>query len=329
MLDFKAVAAMKVSELLQNEDFKSHFVFIYCTAQNQTEAQGQAFFEREMTFLKKMFDDDVKMRAATPLSVFLALLDLAYHALSIEPVSKAQAYIYLQPKNTAPKGSPAVWEQRAVYKISAYGELTLRVRSGVIRYADNPVLVYEHDDYEKIDGRVHHRAKRMSQRVTDAYIKITRDDGSVEYKDFSMADIYSFKAKSKSADSLAWTGGVDGQPTRGMIEAKVIKHAFSTYPRLVVGGQNTQLETDVIDGDAAYATVMAKMAGAPEATPPPAAKVAEKKAEAPPTEVAAPVSETTDPYWDIPMGDFQYQQQEDEQPAVTSSPGETPDYGFD
>lgn len=327
MLEFEDIKKMRVSELIQNEEFKEQFMFLYCTAQSQTKAQAQAFFEREMSFLSRMFDDDVKLRTATPVSVYLALLDLAYHALSIEPIPKAQAYIYLSPKNIAPKGQPENWEQRAVYKISGYGELTLRVRSGVIKYADNPVLVYEGDYFEPIDGIVHHTAKRVSKKITDAYIKITRDDGSVDYKYFSMDEIYSFKAQSKSKGSVAWTGGVDGQPTRGMIDAKVIKHAFSTYPRLVVGGQNTQLETNEFAGDAAYAAILGNMAGAQEeiaaavetkATPP----VETNKTEAPPAEVM-------DPHWDIPMGDFQYQQQEDEQPAVNSSTGEVPDYGFD
>lgn len=331
MLDFKVVAAMKVSELLQNDDFRSHFVWLYCTAHNQTEGQGQAFFDREMTFLAKMFDDDVKLRQATTLSVFLALLDLAYHALSIEPVAKAQAYIYLSPKNLAGKDEPARWEQRAVYKISGYGELTLRVRSGVIKYADNPVLVYEGDYFEPIDGIVHHTPKKLSKRITDAYIKITRGDGSVDYKWFSMDEIYSFKNKSKTQGSVAWTGGVDGQPTRGMIDAKVIKHAFSTYPRLVIGGQNTQLETDTLDGDAAYASLMAKMAGAPEettapvakekATPPPAPPVAEKKPE-PPAPAAEP---ETDPYWDVPMTDFNYQTEE-VAPTKPASVSDVPDF---
>lgn len=57
---------------------------------------------------------------------------------------------------------------------------------------------------------------------------------------------------------MAWTGGVGGQPTRGMIEAKVIKHSFSTYPRLRLGN-STILMTDDMDmeADAAYAQAMA------------------------------------------------------------------------
>jgi hypothetical protein len=65
-------------------------------------------------------------------------------------------------------------------------------------------------------------------------------------------------------NSPMWTGGFGGQPMRGTIEAKVIRHAFSTYPRINLGNSTATLAIDDMertdsqyDKDAALAAVMA------------------------------------------------------------------------
>lgn len=85
--------------------------------------------------------------------MFAALMDLAYHGLSLEPVSKATAYLTPRSHNIGTRDNK-IWEQRVLLSISAYGELQLRMRSGIIKYADNPIMVYEGDIFEKVNGKL-------------------------------------------------------------------------------------------------------------------------------------------------------------------------------
>ena len=82
-----------------------------------------------------------------------------------------------------------VWEKRLGLKISAYGEVYMRQRAGQIRYADNPVIVYEGDAFRPI---IKNGAKfveyegafpRLSDKPVAAFIRIVRNDGSVDFMD--------------------------------------------------------------------------------------------------------------------------------------------------
>lgn len=257
MLNFNEIKKLTPAELLTNQEFREHIVVLYNTCHKTTD--GNQFYERETNFLKKLMMDNAKIAKASSISIMSTLLDLAYHGLSIEPVSKAQAYIVPRSHNLGTKDNPQ-WEQRVLLVISAYGELALRVRSGIIRYVDGPYLVYAGDHFTTTpDGCIEHVRNHESDEVTDAWIKITRYDGSTECKEFSIQEIMAYKKKSDTPTSTAWTGGVDGQPSRGMIEAKVLRHSFSAYPRLKLG-QNTTVQTDDdIAADAAYAAAIADL----------------------------------------------------------------------
>lgn len=257
MITIAELKKMSLPDLLVNSEFKAQLASLYNTCHRSSD--GESFVDKETFYVKKLILDDKKVANATTLSMFAALMDLAYHGLSLEPVSKATAYLTPRSHNIGTRDNK-IWEQRVLLSISAYGELQLRMRSGIIKYADNPIMVYEGDIFEKVNGKINHISKHISDVITHAYIHIKKYDGTSEYKDFSIGEILTFKAKADEAQqkSLAWTGGVGGQPTRGMIEAKVIKHSFSTYPRLRLGN-STILMTDDMDmeADAAYAQAMA------------------------------------------------------------------------
>ena len=139
------------------------------------------------------------------------------------------------------------WEKRAALQISGYGELLLRQLQGQIKYADNPVLVYEGDEFRfgSKDGKIvlDHIAciPRTSNNIIAAYIKITRHDDTHDFKVMSMEDIQALRKFSKDQNSKAWTEGLPG-----MVAAKVIKHAFKNYPKVRIG-KNTNLASEIVD----------------------------------------------------------------------------------
>src|SRR5690606_20361129 len=108
------------------------------------------------------------------------------------------------------------WEKRAALQISGYGELLLRTLQGQIKYADNPVLVYEGDEFQfgTRDGKtiLNHVAciPRKTDNIIAAYIKITRYDDTFDYKVMAMEDVRKIQKFSKDPKSKAWTDGLAG-----------------------------------------------------------------------------------------------------------------------
>lgn len=202
------------------------------------------------------------------MSVFFAFIDLAVRGLTLEP--GAQALCYLLPRSYC-IGKNAqgqdLYESRCNLTISGYGELVLRAKAGQIQYADNPVIVYEGDEFSfgEKDGRKYVnyccRIPRQSDRIIACFLKITRCDGSVDYSvmtegDWKRLSDFSGKANRywdneahryvERPNQLYSSAG--GQIDTGFLKAKCIKHAFKTYPKIAIG-KGTQLESDVIGND--------------------------------------------------------------------------------
>lgn len=268
MLNLNEVRKMNLVQLLEYPEFRNHYILMY--NQCHKSVDGLMHYERETTFLKKIALDNPKIMNATSISVMTALLDLAFHGLSIEPITKPQAYITVRGHNTGRKDDQGkeIWEQRAILNITGYGEIAMRMRSGIIRYVDNPVLVFKDDIFEQNKGKVTtHIPSNTSKTITHAYLRIVRYDNSEDYKILSMADLQAMREKSDNKTGAAWTGGPkaeDGtaQPMPGMIFAKLFKHAFNGYPRLILG-QSTQLADEEIEREATYASIMGQITDQP------------------------------------------------------------------
>lgn len=268
-MNFKKVREMSISDLLKDQEFRDHYVSLFNTCHQDTVPvldenglptgktqvintlgiDGDAHFVRETGFFKQSILDNEKLAACNALSVMTAFFDIAYHGISIEVIPKPEAYI--TPKGAKVPGSEEK-EMRASLRITGYGELGIRIRNGVIRHIDNPVMVYRGDVYSVHNGIPDHHQRHESEEIIHAYVKITKKDGSVEFKSYSMAEIQGWRAQSDNPNGKPWTGGVpwkdaEGkehkQPTRGMIETKVIKHSMNALPRIKMGA-NTELATD-------------------------------------------------------------------------------------
>lgn len=215
-------------------------------------AKVQAFFESEKYHFMRIINDNQKLSECTKLSLYGCFLDVAVNGLSFDPSFK---HLYLVPFNhNAGTQAKPKWEQRAQLQISGYGELVLRIKQGQIKYADNPVLVYDTDplfEHGTKDERgfVNHTAKlpTAKSKIIGCYLKITRSDNTVDYKIITLKDMERFKAYAKKDRegnlSKAWTDGEGG-----MWQSKCIKHAFKSYPKIRTG-KFSQLETATVDAE--------------------------------------------------------------------------------
>lgn len=244
---------------------RQRFIQIYDTLWG--EGTGEPAYERESIFFNRILADNERlMKGVTRFSIFTTFIDLAVCGLSVEPGVRALAY--LQGRNTKiGKGTDGkdIYEGRLTLTISGYGELVLRSRCGQIKYADNPVLVYEEDSFSFSDTN---GAKSVSYtcnlphksgHVIACFIRITRTDGSVDYsvmyeEDWNRLAGYSAKQNKRwdanarqyvmSPNELYTSnnGGID----TGFLMAKCIKHAFKTYPKVRIG-KGTELMTEQED----------------------------------------------------------------------------------
>lgn len=264
-LTIEQLNAMDALEIATAPMVRDKFIDIYNTLWGA--GTGEAAYERESRFFNRLLSENADLQKGTHFSLFTAFIDLAVCGLSLEPGARALCYLIGRNQKTSPKldaqgrpmkdskGYPVYnWEGRVVLTVSAYGELVLRERSGQIRHADNPVLVYEGDEFSFSDkgGRkeveyVCH-LPHTGKRIIACYLRITRADGSVDYsvmteEDWVRLAQYSARQNRSGANALYGVdqhGIVNIDP--GFLMAKCIKHAFKTYPKLRTG-RGTELQS--------------------------------------------------------------------------------------
>lgn len=82
--------SLKPWEVPVNSDVHQHIVSLY----NQVHGEGgEAFAERESRFINRTIIDDKNKWNVSPISVFLAYVDLAVKDLTLEPGAQALCYL--------------------------------------------------------------------------------------------------------------------------------------------------------------------------------------------------------------------------------------------
>ena len=254
-LTVEEINQLKPLEIIEHPKVRERFTQIYETLWGN----GEAAYERESIYFNKALrdNDNGRLQRATPFSIFPAFIDLAVCGLSLEPGTRALAYLMGRNVNMGTKDSPK-WEGRCVLTVSAYGELVMRTRAGQIRHADNPVLVYDNDEFSfrDVDGRksVSYTCNlpHTGHNITACYLRITRADGSIDYavmfpEDWCRLAGYSQKQNRGRANDLYGmdqAGIVHIDP--GFLMAKCIKHAFKSYPKVRIG-RGTELQSQQVD----------------------------------------------------------------------------------
>lgn len=259
---------LKPAEIIEHPIVHDRFVNIYESLHG---AGGEGVYQRESTYFKQAMRGSDKLLNAEPFSIFASFIELAVCGLSLAPGSQSLCYIESRGYKTGAKDANGrdIYSQRAALIVSGYGELVLRQKAGQILHADNPVLVYEEDQFSFSDknGRktVDYtcRIPHMSGHIIACYMHITRTDGTDDYAVMLEEDWLRLKEYSerngtrkvwnaelrrydevKNANELytSANGGIDP----GFLKAKCIKHAFKTYPKVKLGiGKNTIMETDI------------------------------------------------------------------------------------
>ena len=224
---------------------------------------GEAFFERERQNFQKIISDSIYLKKCTAFSIYTSIIDLSVYNLSVEPGAQATAYLIPRNVNTGKgNGGKDVYETRCTLKISGYGELVIRASAGQILYADNPIVVYDNDEFscsvsgEKKSVEYKCNLPHKGHQVIGCFIRIVRSDRSVDYSWLLEEEIerlkgYSSKANKKwnererkyecKANELYTSN--DGSIDTGFLIAKTIKHAFKTYPKIKVG-KSTVLQSE-------------------------------------------------------------------------------------
>ena len=254
-MNLEHINALSPLDIVKDEMVKNRFVQIYDTIWG---GGGEKAYAKESVYFSRKLEEDDRLQKATKFSIFTAFIDLAISGLSLEPGSRALCY--LQGRNYCigqDEKDKKIYEGRLTLTVSGYGELLMRARAGQIKYADNPVLVYEEDEfsYGDRDGRktVNYTCNfpHKSGHIVACYLRITRADGSVDYsvmleEDWKRLEKYSEKSNRRwNKNTGQWEGkanelyGSGGGIDSGFLMAKCIKHAFRTYPKVRVGRYTT------------------------------------------------------------------------------------------
>lgn len=274
-LRVEEINALDKTEIANYPAVREKFVDIYNAMWSRsTGISGEAVYERESRNFNRILSEKEDIRTkCTNFSIFTAFLDVAISGLTLDPGTKAQAY--LMARNIATDSyydngqKKNKYETQCVLTVSGYGELVLRARCGQIQYADNPVIVYAEDEFEygERNGQkfVNYgcRLPHNSGQIVACFMKITRADSSIDYsvmlpEDWGRLAGYSARQNRKwNEQKKRWeTGGPNalyglgengsGQIDPGFLIAKCIKHAFKAYPKARVG-KGTQLESQQVD----------------------------------------------------------------------------------
>jgi recombinational DNA repair protein RecT len=244
----------------EDDQIKSSFLKLHAaTHPGESQDDAESFYERESNYFKRLLFNNPELRKCTLFSLYGCFMDIVVNGLSFEP-SANLLYIEVRSANVGTKDSPQ-WEKRASNKISPYGELTLRIKCGQIKYIDTPVIVYEGDLFKK--GYSQNGAQyvvyeaaipRASNQIQATFVKITRPDGSFDFPHMEKADIerlrkYSERQNSRGNEAPkanALYGSDNGQIDPGFLKAKTIRHAFKAYPKVNIMGAWSEIDEEEV-----------------------------------------------------------------------------------
>lgn len=261
--------ALPATKIVENENVERKFIQMYNAIWSSQ--MGEQIYHKEVFNFQKVLRENPAVAECTKMSLFGCFLDMAVNGLSLDNTSRPHCYLIPRKVKTGHKDEHGydIYEKRAGVSVTGYGELTMRMRAGQIRYADNPVIVYEGDIFSiSLDSGVKKitysaAIPRKSTNVIGAFIRIIRTDGSEDYQWLLEGDIErlaKFSSKNNSyykngqrvegkANELYYSnnGGIDP----GFLENKMIKHAFDAYPKVRTGKftmmATEQEEEDTID----------------------------------------------------------------------------------
>lgn len=242
-------------QVLEDKAIGEHFVTKFMAVYRTSKDQAVAYYEREIDNFIKRVNESEDLAACTPMSLFVALMQVGGWKLSFEGGSQSEVYLIPGNRKLVIEGKE-VWIKEAVAQPSPYGEKKIRVETGQVKHVGNPTVVYECDQYTESvkDGRTlveWSKGKRdETSRIVGGFILLEYPDGSKEFKTYDMNDVASWekasekknKGKANALYGWAWVGSgqsaaykkIDGgQIDKKFFEGKILKHAFKLLPRVI------------------------------------------------------------------------------------------------
>ena len=83
------IAALKPMEVVKDDLVRQRFIDLYGALWGEKNAE--ATYEREAIHFNRLLADSTNLKACTPISIFIAFIDLAVCGLSVEPGASALA----------------------------------------------------------------------------------------------------------------------------------------------------------------------------------------------------------------------------------------------
>ena len=243
--------ALPATEIVENQHVEQKFIQMYNAIWGME--IGEQMYVREKFHFNRLLHENPSLQECSKLSLYGCFLDMAVNGLTLDQSGRPQVYLLPSCAKVKLSDGKEAWEKRATLSITAYGEVYMRQRAGQIKHVDNPVIVYDGDVFEASTDengqkKIKYTAKlpRVSNKPVAAFIRITRNDGSIDIQwmvesDWQRLSAYSAKRNKGQANALysSNNGGID----TGFLENKMIKHAFDAYPKVRTGNY-TVLETE-------------------------------------------------------------------------------------
>ena len=245
-----------VAEVVDDDRVRNRFVELYNS--RSIKKNGEAEYIQATESFMRAIQEDTNLKQCTTLSLYNAFLDMAIFGVNVAKQSKPLAYLLWNSVNVGTKDKPK-YEKRANLEISPYGELAIRQQRGQIKYADNPVIVYEGDEYSGVYYKNGMKMidytpskKKDKGKIVAAFLKIVRTDGTIDFAEIDMQGVERLKgysARKNRGDANALYTSNKGQIDSGFLTAKLVKHAFKTYPRIDNPNVNAVFETQQIENE--------------------------------------------------------------------------------
>ena len=248
-----------VAEVVDDDRVRNRFVELYNS--RSIKKNGEAEYIQATESFMRAIQEDNNLQQCTTLSLYNAFLDMAIFGVNVAKQSKPLAYLLWNSVNVGTKDKPK-YEKRANLEISPYGELAIRQQRGQIKYADNPVIVYEGDDYSGVYYKggqkcVDYKPNHKSTKIVAGFLKIVRLDGSIDFVEMDMNRVNQLMGYSERKNKRGNPQGKanalytsnKGQIDEGFFVAKLVKHAFNAYPRIDNPNANATFQTQQLENE--------------------------------------------------------------------------------
>lgn len=255
-LNLEQLNQMDPVRLVEDESVKDNFIMTHAKIHNKSHGDATMVYEREALYYKKALSSDQKLKECSRLSLYSVFLELAINGLSIQPGSKSEAFMEARGTKTGGTKENPTYTTVAMLRITAYGELNLRIMAGQIIRMFNPVVLYEGDlfqpttnDKGELIVKYTPSIPRKSKKIFGVYVRILLPDQTSDFKwlledDFDRLKKYATTSTRNGSYTNPLYSSENGGIDPGFLEAKCIKHAMRAYTKLRIG-DNVAFEDEV------------------------------------------------------------------------------------